>query len=356
VRSKFADPPGDGKPSYTGANERRGGSITPPKVGEPFNPYGMFNGIWVPEALLRCPALSPSAKLLYGRLARFAGENGSCFPSIETLASELGMTGRRVQRLVRQLCDAGFLKTDRQYRANGSQTSNAYVFLYHPSLVPTRVVSATGAQKPYGAHAATGGDKNVTGGQKFTGRATAAPPLEESQLNSGSLNSSSSSAESTASIKSAAALNPEQYPLSAARFREFFPRTTAVVITRILRAILVACPGSADEDIAAAVYVRRDQNSPGLWALTLPDRVREVVRPLAQSRRAVPECGVCGDAGVVWDSGDRAAWCPGGCAAAQDQLGRSPRFVAEWNAQFRSAKEDGTTIPNDRVTGVGGIK
>jgi hypothetical protein len=72
------------------ASDAPGKNQTLPNVGDAFNPYGMFNGIWVPESLLKCPDLSASAKLLYGRLARFAGENGRCFPSVETLATELG--------------------------------------------------------------------------------------------------------------------------------------------------------------------------------------------------------------------------------------------------------------------------
>jgi GntR family transcriptional regulator len=107
-----------------------------PNIGDPFNPYGMFNGIWVPESLLRCPEISASAKLLYGRLARYAGRDGRCFPSVETLAVELGMTARQVQRLLWQLCNANFLRKDAQYRPNGSQTANAYVFLYNASLAP----------------------------------------------------------------------------------------------------------------------------------------------------------------------------------------------------------------------------
>src|ERR1044072_7787075 len=80
--------------AFSSSVNKRGSAVVPttaqagenrqlPNVGDAFNPYGMFNGIWVPEQLLRCSDLSASAKLLYGRLARFAGENGRCFPSVE---------------------------------------------------------------------------------------------------------------------------------------------------------------------------------------------------------------------------------------------------------------------------------
>src|SRR5690349_3724984 len=97
----------------------------------------MFTGMWIPESLVKCRDLAPSAKLLYGRLARFAGQDGGCFPAVETVAAELGMTDRQVQRLLAQLCRAGFLRKQAQYRPNGSQTSNAYVFLFHAALAPT---------------------------------------------------------------------------------------------------------------------------------------------------------------------------------------------------------------------------
>jgi hypothetical protein len=239
----------------------------------------MFNGIWVPEALLGCSDISASAKLLYGRLARFAGEGGRCFPSVERLAAELGMTDRQVQRLIGQLCSAGFLRKDSQYRADGSQTSNAYFFLYHRSLVPSPVLQPKnpGPTRTKNSPGKPRGDKNVTGDKQVRRGVTPASPLEESQLNSNRLQSSSST-DSTAQTHAAAELKLDQYPLSVIRFREFFPRTTDTVLMRILRAILAINPGVRDDDVAAAVYIRRDQASPGLWALTMPERVREHLR------------------------------------------------------------------------------
>ena len=45
------------------------------KVGEVFNPYGMFVGSFVPNTLLRYKGLSSTAKLLWARLAQYAGKN-----------------------------------------------------------------------------------------------------------------------------------------------------------------------------------------------------------------------------------------------------------------------------------------
>ena len=43
------------------------------QIGEPFNPFRFFNGIFVPEALVRTKLVSAGAKLAYGRLVRYAG-------------------------------------------------------------------------------------------------------------------------------------------------------------------------------------------------------------------------------------------------------------------------------------------
>jgi GntR family transcriptional regulator len=309
-----------------------------PNIGEPFNPYGMFNGIWVPDSLLRCPHISASAKLLYGRLTRYAGSDGHCFPSVETLAVELGMTARQVQRLLGQLCDANFLRRNYHFWPNGSQTSNAYVFLYHASLVPAKVVDTeqAGSAEPVGRRAQVPGDKNVTGG------VTTSPPLEDSPLNR--LGDSSRGSRPTGQTIRPAA-EAERYPLSAARFREFFPRTTTSVIVRILRAILAECPDGTDEDIAAAVNVEPNQNSPGLWVCTMPDRVRNVILRRIAATPSVLKCQQCRDAGMVWDDENRTSWCPADCEAAVVHRRARPDFVEEWNSQFAGPASNHGDIP-----------
>jgi len=99
-----------------------------PKVGNPFNPYRLFYGVFIPEALVRYAFVSPGAKLCYGRLIRYAGEKGKCFPSQEALARELGVSVRNVRRYIQELRSKGFIRTVRQ----GLQSSNEYEFLWHP--------------------------------------------------------------------------------------------------------------------------------------------------------------------------------------------------------------------------------
>src|SRR5215470_4700366 len=61
-----------------------------PRVGQAFNPYGLFTGIFIPEALVKCQSSSAGAKLAFGRLARYGGQDGHCYPAVSTLATEIG--------------------------------------------------------------------------------------------------------------------------------------------------------------------------------------------------------------------------------------------------------------------------
>jgi len=68
------------------------------RVGQPFNPFRLFTGIFIPESLVRSNLVSPGAKMAYGRLARYAGQDGRCFPAVETLGQEIGVGERQAQR------------------------------------------------------------------------------------------------------------------------------------------------------------------------------------------------------------------------------------------------------------------
>lgn len=101
------------------------------RVGEPFNPFKLFNGIFIPEALVRTGLVSPGAKLAYGRLTRYAGQEGNCYPSVPTLASEIGVSVRQAQRYLAELDENAFIQRIPR-RSESGQGSNAYVFLWHP--------------------------------------------------------------------------------------------------------------------------------------------------------------------------------------------------------------------------------
>jgi hypothetical protein len=101
-------------------------------VGQVFIPRRILNsGVFVPDGLLTCRLVSNGAKLLWARLARYAGAKGLCFPLLSTLAADLGFSERQVQRYLAELVSAGFLRA----RQRGYNKSNLYEFLWHSALV-----------------------------------------------------------------------------------------------------------------------------------------------------------------------------------------------------------------------------
>ncbi len=102
----------------------------PPEPGEVFNPYRMFTGLFIPEALARSNAVSSGAKMAYGRLARYAGEDGRCFPTVSTLGKEIGVGQRQAQKYLAELEKAKLIRRIDRYVGRG-QTSNEFEFLWH---------------------------------------------------------------------------------------------------------------------------------------------------------------------------------------------------------------------------------
>src|ERR1017187_6405929 len=103
------------------------------QVGRAFNPFGLFTGIFIPEALVRSTTFSAGAKLTYGRLARYAGQDGNCYPAVPTLASEIGVSVRQTQNYLAELEEQRLIRRVRRF-AGPAQTSNAFQFLWHRLL------------------------------------------------------------------------------------------------------------------------------------------------------------------------------------------------------------------------------
>lgn len=99
------------------------------KVGERFNPYKVFNGVFIPEALccVSVKDLSHGAKITYGRFLRYAGMNGYAFPKRDTVAKEIGASWRSVDEYIDELVVFGLLEKIRR----GKKRSNIYYFLWH---------------------------------------------------------------------------------------------------------------------------------------------------------------------------------------------------------------------------------
>ena len=65
--------------------------------------------IIVPGNVLRDALIGPSAKLAYGRLKFYAGNDGLCFMKHETLAAEICVADRQVRYILMELRAAGWM-------------------------------------------------------------------------------------------------------------------------------------------------------------------------------------------------------------------------------------------------------
>ena len=70
--------------------------------------------------------LSHREKTVYIYLRDRADASGVCWPGIKTIAGELGLSPRTVQRALADLEQHGYLAKLPRYRPNGSNTSNLY--------------------------------------------------------------------------------------------------------------------------------------------------------------------------------------------------------------------------------------
>jgi predicted transcriptional regulator len=70
--------------------------------------------------------LPSRAKQIMFYLINRANAEGTCFPSVNTIASDCGISARTVQRTMSVLLKEGFIKKDSRFREKGGQTSNLY--------------------------------------------------------------------------------------------------------------------------------------------------------------------------------------------------------------------------------------
>lgn len=97
-----------------------------------FNPYGKFYGSIIPNCLMRYKGISSTSKLIWGRLAQFAGKNGNCYPSLKTLAIETGITVRGVIKCIHELINTGFLVVERPSKDERAEhKTSRYYFVLH---------------------------------------------------------------------------------------------------------------------------------------------------------------------------------------------------------------------------------
>lgn len=66
----------------------------------------------IPPSVLRDWQLTPAAKVLYATLTTYAGEDGGCSPSNESLTADMGMTSSYVSLLLSQLQERGHIRKE----------------------------------------------------------------------------------------------------------------------------------------------------------------------------------------------------------------------------------------------------
>ena len=89
-----------------------------------------FNFIYAEEQLTH------RAKTVYVYLRDRADASGVCWPGIKTIAGELGLSTRMVQRALDDLEAAGLIVKKQRRRSNGSLTSNLYRLTKHKTSQP----------------------------------------------------------------------------------------------------------------------------------------------------------------------------------------------------------------------------
>lgn len=85
-------------------------------------PTGYFSDIYTKE-------LPHRAKTVYMYLKDHSDKNGQCYPAIGTIARDLQLSRRTVERAITDLIHAGFLKKEQWWRKNGGRSSLLYTLV-----------------------------------------------------------------------------------------------------------------------------------------------------------------------------------------------------------------------------------
>ncbi len=84
------------------------------------------------EALAWFPIVGPTAFAVFVALARFADEEGRCWPAVATIADLLGLHRRNVQRAQKRLEEAGAVTLERSKGGRGRSATNRYRLVPYP--------------------------------------------------------------------------------------------------------------------------------------------------------------------------------------------------------------------------------
>lgn len=107
-----------------------------PRFGHRLIPYELLVGSMIPNGIMRYRGFkNESCKLLWGRLAQYAGKDGVVDPGMRTLAKEIGVSIGTIKKCLTELEDKGFIvKLGPQGEELLKHTTTSYIFLWHPVL------------------------------------------------------------------------------------------------------------------------------------------------------------------------------------------------------------------------------
>lgn len=101
-------------------------------IGQKFNPFKLFVGAFIPNALMKCKKISQGSKLCYARLSQYAGQNGYAYPKMETLADEIGVSLSQVKRYIKELVSYGLITIESpRGKDKLNHLNNKYYFNWH---------------------------------------------------------------------------------------------------------------------------------------------------------------------------------------------------------------------------------
>ena len=103
--------------------------------GERFNPFGLFHGVYIPDPVFYYAGLRLGAKICYGRLLRYGGKDAKCHPKVDTLAAELHLSPRQVQKYLNELSVQGFIRRVTPEQQERRRLPNNIEFLAHKVFV-----------------------------------------------------------------------------------------------------------------------------------------------------------------------------------------------------------------------------
>lgn len=83
---------------------------------------GYFSKIYISD-------LPHRAKAVYMYLKDRSDRKGQCYPSIGTIAKDLHISRRTVERAIADLVQEGFLKKEQRWRENGGRSSLLYTII-----------------------------------------------------------------------------------------------------------------------------------------------------------------------------------------------------------------------------------